>query len=181
MEANKLVLGLVLAAAIVLAAVIGVSALAGKGGAGKFSWKDYGYDPSTVPTYIVTERDIKGGEGAKTLSLRLSVPPDTAPPAVRNAMMDAVRTATMCDKTLKAAVVLADFDDDPAKGAEFSALKAVWGPGGVAAAGAGPYAVKFVELAKPRKKPVVAKPDTGGKNPFSNEDGTVGMEFGGGG
>lgn len=181
MEANKIVLGLVVAAAIVLAAVIGVSALAGKGGASQFAWKDYGYDPAAVPTYTVTARDVKGGEGAKTISLRVSVPSDTAPPAIRNAMMDAVRTAIMGDKTIKAAVVLADFDDDPAKGGEFSALKAVWGPGGVASAGTGPYSVKFMELAKPRKKPVVAKPDTGGTNPFNNKDGTVGMEFGGGG
>lgn len=179
MEANKVVLGLVVAAAIVLAAVIGVSALAGKGGASQFAWKDYGYDPASVPTYTVTARDVKGGEGAKTLSLRVSVPSDTAPPAIRNAMMDAVRTAIMGDKTLTAAVVLADFDDDPAKGAEFSALKAVWGPGGEAA-GAGPYAVKFMELAKPRKKPVTAKTDDGGKNPFESDDGTVGMELGGG-
>jgi hypothetical protein len=176
MDATKVIASVLVAVAIAAAAFGAYALTANKSAAESFAWRNSGYNPTSLAAYTVQARvEVPGANGTKAMRLRVQVPGDTAPNAVRNAMLDSMRTVTLNDKAVTSVTVFADYADDPVHGEKYSALKGVWAPVGASGKGAR-YEVKFIETTRPRHSAEIAKPKPE-ENPWDT-DGDPGVGFG---
>jgi hypothetical protein len=182
MDATKIIASVLVVVAVAAAAFGAFALSANKSAADAFAWRASGYNPTSLCDYkVVSRAAVPDKDGANVMRLRLAIPEDATPEATRNAVLDAMRTSAMGDKTVRSVIAFADWQDDPVKGEKFSALKGVWAPAGQAAAGKRvPYEVKFTETTRKRQHAAVAVPGNKPGSSFDSEDGTVSVAFGGG-
>jgi len=155
MDATKVLIGVLVAVVAVFAFVfVAPIAFGQKNFAANFDWERYGHDSSSVCAYTVDSRRLdysSSADGRKGLVLRVTVPTNTQPKEVKNALIDAMKRAADRDRKLGAMMALAYYPGDriPADHS-FTAGKAVWGPGGafVYDKADQPYKVAFFEAVR---------------------------------
>jgi|GEM_PF-2054744 len=161
MDATKFLAGLLVAVVAFGAMIFVVPMLSGdRGPAAAFDWQSSGYEPGNICRYDVVSQRFdftpSSSEERKAVIIRIEVPTNSQSKDVKSALIDVIKRSASRDKKLTAIMALAYYPNEQIPTSfNFTAGKAVWGPGGEFAYNDAlqPYKLTFEEPVKPKPKP----------------------------